>query len=112
MKKKLLIVAGAVVVLVCAFFLLPLIPLNTLHGAWCGDDACFNFTPDGKVIMTTSMHTQTEFRYEMEGNNIKVMLGPKGSAAMVMTKNPDGSIDGGLTGKLTERNVDGTPKRK
>ena len=111
-KWKWLIVVGIVLVCLYVVFFVPLFTVTYLQGVWCNSDVCYNFRSNNTVVMTNSLRMQTEMKYEIEGNNIKIMLGPKGSAAMVLTKNPDGSIDGGLAGKLTARNVDGTPKQK
>ncbi len=61
----------------------------------------YTFKSNGTVLMST-MGTEVELKYEVDGDKIKIQTAPQGSASLVLTLLDDGSIQGPMGIKLTK----------
>lgn len=65
----------------------------------------YTFKPDGKMVISALGSQVFEATYEIEGNNIKIVV-PSGQGDMVMTLMKDGSIQGPMGIVLTKKQSD------
>jgi len=68
---------------------------SKIDGTYCDRSvgACYAFRTNGTVTYSV-MGMEVEMKYEVDGDKIKILTGPQGSASMVLTMLKDGSIQG------------------
>lgn len=91
--RTLIFVAAALLLSACG---------NSLSGTYADKQGMVTMTfgSGSKVIMSLPLFGKVEMKYEIEGNNLK-LISPQGTQVYTILK--DGSIEGPMGGRLVKR---------